>query len=51
MRQFWQLRVLYRGLAKNTMQLHAHLARSFLWMISRSLLREAREGVRLQWSK
>lgn len=51
MRQFWQLRVLVRGLAKITMQLHALLARSFLWMFSQSLLSEALEGVRWQWPK
>lgn len=47
MREFGQLKIRYRGLANITMQLHALLALSFLWMLSQSLLSEAREGVRL----
>ena len=41
-RQFGHVKVRYRGLAKNTAQLHTLFALSNLWMVRRTLLREAR---------
>jgi len=41
-RQFGHVKVRYRGLAKNTAQLHTLFALSNLWMARRALLREAR---------
>jgi IS5 family transposase len=41
-RQFGHVKVRYRGLAKNTAQLHTLFALSNLWMARRTLLREAR---------
>jgi IS5 family transposase len=41
-RQFGHLKVRYRGLAKNTAQLHTLFALSNLWMARRTLLQEAR---------
>lgn len=41
-RQFGYVKVRYRGLAKNTAQLHTLFALSNLWMARRALLREAR---------
>ena len=38
-RQFGYVKVRYRGLAKNTAQLHTLLALSNLWMARRSLMR------------
>ncbi len=41
-RQFGHVKVRYRGLAKNTAQLHTLFALSNLWMMRRTLLRQAR---------
>ncbi len=41
-RQFGHVKVRYRGLAKNTAQLHTLFALSNLWMVRRTLLREMR---------
>ena len=41
-RQFGHVKVRYRGLAKNTAQLHALVALSNLWMVRRTLLQEMR---------
>ncbi len=41
-RQFGHLRVRYRGLIKNTQQLHTLFALSNLWMMRGRLMREAR---------
>jgi IS5 family transposase len=41
-RQFGHVKVRYRGLAKNTAQLHTLFALSNLWMVRRTLLTEAR---------
>ena len=41
-RQFGHVKVRHRGLAKNTAQLHTLFALSNLWMVRRTLLREAR---------
>ncbi|MDZ4189283.1 MAG: IS5 family transposase [Hydrogenophaga sp.] len=41
-RQFGHVKVRYRGLSKNTAQLHTLFALSNLWMVRRTLLREAR---------
>lgn len=41
-RQFGHVKVRYRGLAKNTAQLYTLFALSNLWMVRRTLLREAR---------
>ena len=41
-RQFGHVKVRYRRLAKNTAQLHTLFALSNLWMVRRTLLREAR---------
>lgn len=41
-RQFGHVKVRYRGLAKNTAQLHTLFALSNLWMVRRTLLGEAR---------
>jgi IS5 family transposase len=41
-RQFGHVKVRYRGLAKNTAQLHTLFALSNLWMVRRRLLNEAR---------
>lgn len=41
-RQFGHVKVRYRGLAKNTAQLHTLFALSNLWMVRRTLLKEAR---------
>ncbi|MCM3566412.1 IS5 family transposase, partial [Hydrogenophaga intermedia] len=41
-RQFGHVKVRYRGLAKNTAQLHTLFALSNLWMVRRTLLSEAR---------
>lgn len=41
-RQFGHVKVRYRGLAKNTAQLHTLFALSNLWMVRRTLLQEAR---------
>ena len=40
-RQFGHVKVRYRGLAKNTAQLHTLFALSNLWMVRRTLLQEA----------
>ncbi|MDZ4280618.1 MAG: IS5 family transposase [Hydrogenophaga sp.] len=40
-RQFGHVKVRYRGLAKNTAQLHTLFALSNLWMVRRTILREA----------
>ncbi len=40
--QFGYVKVRYRGLAKNTAQLHTLFALSNLWMVRRTLLREVR---------
>ncbi len=45
-RQFGHVKVRYRGLAKNTAQLHTRFALSNLWMVRRTLLQEARGLVR-----
>ena len=42
-RQFGHVKVRYRGLAKNTAQLHTLFALSNLWMVRRTLLQEMRE--------
>ena len=39
-RQFGRVKVRYRGLAKNTAQLHTLFALSNLWMVRRTLLQE-----------
>ncbi|WP_439590555.1 IS5 family transposase [Hydrogenophaga sp.] len=41
-RQFGHVKVRYRGLAKNTAQLHTLFALSNLWMVRRTLLKEVR---------
>ncbi len=41
--QFGHVKVRYRGLAKNTAQLHTLFALSNLWMVRRTLLKEMRE--------
>ena len=41
-RQFGHVKVRYRGLAKNTAQLHTLFALSNLWMVHRTLLQEMR---------
>ena len=41
-RQFGHVKVRYRGLAKNTAQLHTLFALSNLWMVRRRLLQEMR---------
>lgn len=41
-RQFWHVKVRYRGLAKNTAQLHTLFVLSNLWMVRRRLLQEMR---------
>ena len=41
-RQFGHMKVRYRGLAKNTAQLHTLFALSNLWMVRRTLLQEMR---------
>jgi IS5 family transposase len=41
-RQFGHVKVRYRGLAKNTAQLHTLFALSNLWMVRRTLLKEMR---------
>lgn len=41
-RQFGHVKVRYRGLAKNTAQLHTLFALSNLWMLRRVLLQEMR---------
>ncbi len=41
-RQFGHVKVRYRGLAKNTAQLHTLFALSNLWMVRRTLLQGAR---------
>ena len=41
-RQFGHVKVRYRGLAKNTAQLHTLFALSNLWMVRRTLLQERR---------
>ena len=41
-RQFGHVKVRYRGLAKNTAQLHTLFALSNLWMVRRTLLQEVR---------
>jgi IS5 family transposase len=41
-RQFGHVKVRYRGLAKNTAQLHTMFALSNLWMVRRTLLQEMR---------
>lgn len=41
-RQFGHVKVRYRGLAKNTAQLHTLFALSNLWMVRRTLLQELR---------
>ncbi|GAD24099.1 IS5/IS1182 family transposase, partial [Acidovorax sp. MR-S7] len=41
-RQFGHAKVRYRGLAKNTAQLHTLFALSNLWMVRRTLLQGAR---------
>lgn len=41
-RQFGHVKVRYRGLAKNTAQLHTLFALSNLWMVRRALLQEMR---------
>ena len=41
-RQFGHVKVRYRGLAKNTAQLHTLCALSNLWMVRRTLLQEVR---------
>jgi IS5 family transposase len=41
-RQFGHVKVRYRGLAKNTAQLHTLFALSNLWMVRRTLLQEIR---------
>jgi transposase, IS5 family len=41
-RQFGHVKVRYRGLAKNTAQLHTLFALSNLWMVRRALLQELR---------
>lgn len=41
-RQFGHVKVRYRGLAKNTAQLHTLFALSNLWKVRRTLLSEAR---------
>lgn len=41
-RQFGHVKVRYRGLAKNTAQLHTLFALSNLWMVRRTLLKEPR---------
>lgn len=41
-RQFGHVKVRYRGLAKNTAQLHTLFALSKLWMVRRTLLQETR---------
>ena len=41
-RQFGHVKVSYRGLAKNTAQLHTLFALSNLWMVRRTLLQEMR---------
>ena len=41
-RQFEHVKVRYRGLAKNTAQLHTLFALSNLWMVRRTLLQEMR---------
>ena len=41
-RQFGHVKVRYRGLAKNTAQLHTLFALSNLWMVRRTLLQEMR---------
>ncbi|WHZ11509.1 MAG: Mobile element protein [Burkholderiaceae bacterium] len=40
-RQFGYVKVRYRGLAKNTAQLYTLFALSNLWMVRRTLLKEA----------
>ena len=40
--QFGHVKVRYRGLAKNTAQLHTLFALSNLWMVRRRLLQEMR---------
>lgn len=42
-RQFGHVKVRYRGLAKNTAQLHTLFALSNLWMVRRTLLQGARD--------
>lgn len=46
-RQFGHVKVRYRGLAKNTAQLHTLFALSNLSMLQRMLLQEMQGGVRL----
>ena len=41
-RQFGHVKVRYRGLAKNTAQLHTLFALSNLWMVLRTLLQQMR---------
>ena len=41
-RQWGHVKVRYRGLAKNTAQLHTLFALSNLWMVRRTLLQEMR---------
>lgn len=41
-RQFGHVKVRYRGLAKNTAQLHTLFALSNLWMVRRTLLKQMR---------
>lgn len=41
-RQFGHVKVRYRGLAKNTAQLHTLFALPNLWMVRRTLLKEMR---------
>ncbi len=41
-RQFGHMKVRYRGLAKNTAQLHTLFALSNLWMVRRTLLQKVR---------
>jgi len=41
-RQFGHVKVRYRGLAKNTAQLHTLFALSNLWMVRRTLLKGLR---------
>ncbi|MEJ7808767.1 MAG: hypothetical protein WKG03_22955, partial [Telluria sp.] len=42
-RQFGHVKVRYKGLAKNTAQLHTLFALSNLWMARRRLLNEAQD--------
>jgi IS5 family transposase len=45
-RQFGRLKVRYRGLMKNTQQLHTLFALSNLWMARRRILQEAKACMR-----